>query len=59
MRKLELLQDEKFTQQVKPVVSEDTEWTVSDRPGILRTEIELGTRVKEGEKNRQTNRSFW
>ncbi|AIT08516.1 hypothetical protein LO80_00045 [Candidatus Francisella endociliophora] len=50
MRKLNLLKDEEFTQQVKPVVSEDTEWTVSDKPGILRTEIELGTRVKEGEK---------
>ncbi|API86629.1 succinylglutamate desuccinylase/aspartoacylase family protein [Francisella uliginis] len=50
MRKLGLLEDEEFTQQVKPVVSEDTEWTVSDKPGILRTEIELGTRVKEGEK---------
>ena len=50
MRKLETLSDEEFAQQVKPVVSEDTEWTVSDKPGILRTEIKLGTRVKEGEK---------
>lgn len=50
MRKLEMLNDEEFLQQVKPLVSEDTEWTVSDKPGILRTEIELGTRVKEGEK---------
>jgi predicted deacylase len=50
MRKLEILRDVEFVQQVKPVVSEDTEWTVSDKPGILRTEIELGTRVKEGEK---------
>lgn len=50
MRKFDILEDEEFSQQVKPVVSEDTEWTISDKPGVLRTEIELGTRVKEGEK---------
>jgi predicted deacylase len=50
LRKFKLLEDEEFSQQVKPVVSEDTEWTISDKPGILRTEIELGTRVKEGQK---------
>ncbi|APA83104.1 succinylglutamate desuccinylase/aspartoacylase family protein [Francisella tularensis] len=50
MRKIALLEDQEFIQQLKPLVSEDTEWTVSDKPGILRTEIELGTRVKEGQK---------
>lgn len=50
MLKIALLEDQEFIQQLKPLVSEDTEWTVSDKPGILRTEIELGTRVKEGQK---------
>ncbi|WP_395167672.1 succinylglutamate desuccinylase/aspartoacylase family protein [Francisella salimarina] len=50
MRKINLLKDQDFIQQVKPLVSEDTEWTISDKPGILRTEIELGTRVKEDQK---------
>lgn len=49
-RKLEILDDEEYNQLVKPVVSEDTEWTISDQSGILRTEIELGTRVKENQK---------
>lgn len=39
MRKIDLLKDQEFIQQVKPLVSEDTEWTVSNKPGILRIEI--------------------
>jgi predicted deacylase len=50
MRKLDALTDEDFSNKIKPIVSEDTEWTVSDKSGILRTEISLGTRVKEGQK---------
>ncbi|KEI35701.1 putative deacylase [Francisella sp. W12-1067] len=50
MRKQDILKDQDFVQQIKPVVSNDTEWTISDKPGILRTEIGLGTRVKENQK---------
>lgn len=50
IRKIDLFKDQEFIQQVKPLVSEDTEWTVSDKPGILRIEIDLGTRVKESQK---------
>ncbi|MDE4976311.1 hypothetical protein NAI43_11450, partial [Francisella tularensis subsp. holarctica] len=44
------LEDQELIEQLKRLVSDDTEWTVSDKPWILRSEIELGTRVKEGQK---------
>ena len=51
MHKIDLLKDQEFIQQVETLVSENTEWTISDKPGILRTEIvELGTRVKDCQK---------
>jgi predicted deacylase len=50
LRKFEILDDEEYNQRLKPIVSEDTQWTSSDQSGILRTEIGLGTRVKENEK---------
>ncbi|AJC49026.1 succinylglutamate desuccinylase/aspartoacylase family protein [Allofrancisella guangzhouensis] len=50
MRKFDILKDQDFIQQIKPVVSNDTEWTISDKPGILRAEIKLGTRIKENQK---------
>ncbi len=50
LKKLDMLRGENFEQMVKPIISEDTEWTISDTSGILKTEIEIGTRVKEGEK---------
>lgn len=50
LRKFRILSDEEYNQILRPIVSEDTEWTISDQSGILRTKIELGTRVKENEK---------
>lgn len=49
MKKLNLL-DEELEQTIKPILSEDAEWTISDTSGILRTEIELGTRVKKNQR---------
>lgn len=50
MRKVDILPKEDPTEEINPVFSQDEDWIVAHRGGILHVQIELGQTVKQGER---------